>query len=118
MANETLKQIEGFENYYVSNTGNIYSSHRIENGEYKLVKPSKNKSGYLYANIFSSPQKRSSLRIHRLVYQAFVGCIPDGFVIDHKNGDKKDNRIENLQILTPQENTLKYHRIDKQRKRN
>jgi hypothetical protein len=116
MAKEQLKQIEGYNNYYVSNLGNIYSSHRIKNGEYSLVKPSKNKSGYLYANIFWAPQKRSSLRIHRLVYQHFVGCIPEGFVIDHMNDNKTDNRLSNLQLLTPKQNTKKYWDAKKQTK--
>ena len=123
MAKEQLKQIKGYEDYYVSNLGNIYST-KDPNGRYKgqrhQIKPSKNKSGYLYANIFwgSGPKERSSLRIHKLVYQHFVGCIPEGFVIDHMNADKKDNRIENLQLLTPSQNTLKYHRIDKSKRTN
>ena len=34
------------------------------------------------------------------------------------DADKKDNRIENLQLLTPSQNTLKYHRIDKSKRTN
>jgi hypothetical protein len=42
--------------------------------------------------------------IHRLVYEAFNGTIPDGKQINHINGDKTDNRFENLEIVTAQEN--------------
>jgi hypothetical protein len=55
-------------------------------------------------------------RVHRLIWEAFNGTIPDGYVVDHINGDKKDNRLENLQLLTWSENLLKYHRVDKLKK--
>lgn len=45
------------------------------------------------------------LSAHRLVYEAFVGPIPEGMQINHKNGVKDDNRVENLEIATPSENT-------------
>ena len=41
---------------------------------------------------------------HRLVWRHFRGEIPDGMVVNHRNGLKEDNRPENLEILTPSEN--------------
>lgn len=41
---------------------------------------------------------------HRLVYLTFVGEIPDGYVIDHINGIRDDNRVENLRCITQSEN--------------
>lgn len=46
-------------------------------------------------------------RVHRVIWIAQNGVIPDGFVIDHINNNKQDNRIDNLQLLTPQENSTK-----------
>ncbi len=43
--------------------------------------------------------------VHRLVWVAFNGDIPAGKQINHINGDKTDNRLENLEIATPRENT-------------
>jgi hypothetical protein len=42
---------------------------------------------------------------HRLVWEAFNGPIPEGMQINHKNGGKRDNRLTNLELCTPQENT-------------
>ena len=43
-------------------------------------------------------------RVHRAIYESFVGEIPEGYVIDHINTIKDDNRLENLRCVTPKEN--------------
>lgn len=43
--------------------------------------------------------------VHRIIYETFVGHIPDGYQIDHINTIKTDNRLENLRCVTPKENT-------------
>jgi len=42
---------------------------------------------------------------HRLVWESVFGPVPPGLHIDHKNGIRNDNRISNLQAVTPYENT-------------
>ena len=48
--------------------------------------------------------KGKYVRIHRLVCAAFLGKCPEGREVNHKNGVKSDNRIENLEYVTPKEN--------------
>ena len=109
-----MKEITGFENYFVTEEGKILTtkvSYRNNpKGELKELVLSKNKSGYRYANIYAGKGKhnRHSIRIHRIVWQEYKGLIPDGYVIDHINDNKSDNRLSNLQLLTPKQNIKKY----------
>ena len=49
--------------------------------------------------------------INRIVLQCHHGIIPDNYVVDHKNDNKMDNRLKNLQLLTSQQNTNKIKNI-------
>ena len=108
-----MKEINGFTGYYINTDGKVFTEKRgVQNlrGELRELKPSKKKTGYLYTNIYWGKKltERASLRIHRVVYETFIGIIPEGFVVDHINNIKDDNRLENLQLLTPKDNTIKY----------
>lgn len=109
-----MKEIKGYDGYFIDTDGKVWTSKSGNNltqrTELKSLTLSKKKTGYLYANIYwgTKVNQRSSLRVHRLVYEAFVGPIPEGFVIDHINDTKDDNRLENLQMLSVKENTQKY----------
>lgn len=48
---------------------------------------------------------------HRIVWASRNGAIPDGAEINHKNGDRADNRPDNLEPMTPGENTLHSYRV-------
>lgn len=86
------KQIQGFENYLCSQLGE-FSRNK------KLLKLVKSEKGYLYVRLYKDA-KQFTFRAHRLVYSTHVGKIPDGFEINHKNGVKSDNRVENLEVCT------------------
>lgn len=58
-------------------------------------------SGYLRVAL-----RRRFYFVHRIVWMAFRGRIPDGLDIDHINGRRDDNRLENLRIVTRRENSL------------
>lgn len=48
--------------------------------------------------------KKRQYMVHRIIYELLVGSIPSGYQIDHINGIKDDNRIENLRLATNTEN--------------
>jgi hypothetical protein len=122
---ETAKQIIGFDDYYITESGGIYSTrwrYKFKDllelpKDLRRVKTSKVTSRrYEYANIYSNEGGRASLRVHRIVYQYFNTkgeCLMEGFVIDHIDNDRTNNHISNLQQITPQENTIKWHHYDK-----
>lgn len=59
----------------------------------------KTKNGYMHISI-----NGKQVLMHRFIYEAFNGEIPEGYEIDHKNTVRDDNRLENLRIATPKEN--------------
>lgn len=66
-------------------------------------------NGYKVVSIRNGKTKMQC-RIHRIVWIADHGIIPDGYVIDHINNNKMDNRSTNLQLLTAAENSQKARR--------
>ena len=106
MENEVWKDIPNFEGLYqVSNLGNVKS---LKFNKIKVLKPGVDKFGYSNVNLYKS-KKAKSYGVHRLVAMAFLNHIPCGInlVVDHINDNPKDNRLENLQVITHRENTYK-----------
>jgi hypothetical protein len=95
---EIWKSIPGFQHYEASNLGRI---RRIETG--RIMQPSMSK-GYWHT-LLCENGKRSIHRLHKLVCLAFHGQRPDGYVINHKDGNKMNNLPENLEYTTPKGNT-------------
>jgi hypothetical protein len=117
-AKEEWKDIKGYEGYYqISNKGNVRSLDRILNqrfkhGRYedrrikgKLLATTDNGNGYLIVNL-NKNNKRKNYYVHRLVAEHFIGEIPEGYVINHKDYDKYNNAVDNLEIITQKENIM------------
>ena len=87
----------------------VYSNGLIERKHTKgYVKPTKAKnSNHLYFRLTEESKKSKLEYVHRFVWEAFNGAIPDGLVIDHIDEDPTNNRLENLQLLTLAENSSK-----------
>lgn len=75
-----------------------------------------NKSGYVIAPLYDKvkyqqTKKRAGVSkmflLHRLLYVLYKGCIPYGMTVDHIDGNKLNNSINNLQLLTRSENNKK-----------
>ena len=105
---EIWKDIPNYEGYYqVSNLGNVKSI--IFNRE-KLLKKCINSSGYCLVVLYNN-KKRKIFYAHQLVAIAFLNHNPNKFekVVNHKNFNKLDNRVENLEIVSNRENSNHKH---------
>ena len=113
---EIWKAIPGFEQFYeVSNTAKVRSLDRVtivknRNAVFnkffkgKILKVGLDTYGYPSLGL-SALGKHKTVLIHRLVGLAFIPNPENKREINHKNGIKTDNRIENLEWNTPKENT-------------
>lgn len=97
---EEYRDVVGYEGLYkVSNLGNVKSLNYRRTGKEKVLTPSKTSDDYLYV-VLSKDKKRKLLRVNRLVYEAFVDIIPDGYDVHHIDEDKHNNTVSNLQCCT------------------
>lgn len=76
--------------------------------QYKIIKPFKSKDGYFKVGLRCSDKTQKKFFIHRLLYEAFIGPIPEGFVIDHIDENKQNNSLDNLQALSQRDNAIKH----------
>lgn len=89
--------------YQINGCGIIKTLSYKGTGKEKFLKLRKNR-GYLRVCLYRNKNVKEYYSVHRLVYEAIYGEIPDGMQIDHINGNKNDNRIENLRCVTGKEN--------------
>ena len=98
-----LKQIPSYEKYFATKEGRIFSKW---SKDYKELKLTKSCYGYLVVDLCNSDKKiHKQFRVHRVIYNTFVGDIPKDFCIDHIDGDKINNNIENLRLCTNRQNS-------------
>ena len=99
---EKWKWIPGYEGLYaISDYGNVVSFSKNING--KPISTNNKNGWYLSFRASDKDGKISTIRIHQAVLKAFIGECPDGYEIHHKDGNKQNNRIENLEYITPKE---------------
>lgn len=83
--------------YAASENGSVYGS---RGGE---LSPIKHHTGYLVITVRKDGKQRQ-LRAHRFIWECCVGKIPEGMVINHKDGDKHNNSLDNLEVVSHKEN--------------
>ena len=97
MSEEVWKKIEKFSNYEISNFGNLRN--KTTN---KFRKPTI-KSGYLCTNIKNDKGECKSMKIHRLVAMSFIPNIENKYSVNHKDHNKLNNKLDNLEWATATE---------------
>lgn len=116
---EIFRDIKGFEGYYqVSNHGRVKSLSRYvkhSKGGNRLVKgrvlkSSVNSAGYCLI-VLCVNRKKKPMNIHQLVAMAFLGHVPCGnsLVVNHKDFDRTNNHVSNLEVVTHRVNGNKKH---------
>lgn len=119
MIEEIWKDIDGLEGcYQISNFGRVKSLARYDYStryiKEKIMKPSKDKDGYLIIGLQCARKhkKQKTYRIHQMVAKAFI---PNPFnlpEINHKDEDKTNNHVDNLEWCTTKYNLTYGHRLD------
>ena len=117
---EVWKDVKGYEGMYaVSNLGRVkslardmphktYGSWHIKE---KLLKPARtgyrkdHSDGYLYVSLHAGHNQQKPGHVHRLVAEAFVPKVEGKPIVNHKDCDRSNNKVDNLEWCTTLENT-------------
>lgn len=100
------KQIKNYENY------NIYDNGDVENIiNHKILKGSLSENGYKYYRL-SKDGKKKMFYAHRLVAEAFIENENNLPVVNHKDGDKLNNNVNNLEWVSYSENVKHAHQMN------
>lgn len=109
------RKIKEAPGYIISSCGDVKSLPMRGNfWRGRLLKIKTDKHGYKRVALFIKGKMKDKL-VHRLVAQAFIPNLDDKPQVNHKNGDKADNRVENLEWVTQSENGLHRYRVLGQR---
>lgn len=108
---EIYVPIPGYQDsYMVSNIGNIKTLEKTvallgrggrptQRITRERIRSLNRRNGYLVVDLWRDATCKV-VGVHRLVYDAFIGPIPSGFVVHHVNGDRTDNRLSNLMLVS------------------
>lgn len=103
---EIWKEITGYEGIYeISSFGNLRSIYRRQ---YFILKPKQ--TGYCVVSLRKNGRNQE-LKVHRIVAAAFIPNTENKPVVNHINGIKNDNRVENLEWVTHRENICVHYKL-------
>lgn len=107
---EVWVPIEGTDcNYEVSNTGKIRSNNYLGHGTQRELSLAKDQKGYFRVRIYKDGQ-RKTVKVHREVAKAFLPNPENKPEVNHKDGDKGNNHVNNLEWATSDENVRHAYR--------
>ena len=94
------KQIKNYDNYYIYDTGDV-----LNITTNKILKGSIGENGYKYYRL-SKNNKKQMFYAHRLVAEAFLINKDNLPLVNHKDGNKRNNKVDNLEWCTQKENIM------------
>jgi len=102
--------------YQVSDFGRVRNKAlgrgRVAN---RVLFQSQDNKGYPQVYLYKGG-KQTTVKVHRLVAESFLGVREDGYHVDHVDGIKTNNQLENLELVSPKENSLRARRLGLQTK--
>lgn len=99
-----MKPICGFEDYLISKSGIVYS---LKSNKFLSIGNNAT-GGYYYVDLYKDGKKYRK-RIHVIVMETFSTKPNLSYEIDHKDGNKSNNNLSNLEYVTHAENVRRYH---------
>ena len=111
---EEWKWVKNFEGQYqISNFGRIKSFKKEKDG---YILSNQNASGdYLRIVLWDClTKRRKSISIHKLVAEHFIGECPKGYHVHHKDGNKQNNNVTNLEYIHPVDHRKETERVKPQ----
>ena len=106
---EIWKELEGYSNYKFSNTGKVWSKYYK-----KILSVKPRKDGYIIASLRNNEGKRKYPLTHRLIALAFIPNPENKQTVNHKNHNRADNRVENLEWTTVTEQNIHLRKPSKE----
>lgn len=106
---ERWKTIKEFPDYKISNHGKVYS---FKKNSTRILKNRVSSKGYAFVYLTNSIGSKN-LKVHRLVAQYFLSNLKNKEVVNHKDFNKMNNRVNNLEWMSNIENV--YYSMDKDR---
>lgn len=114
---EVFRDIKGYEGLYqISNLGKVRSLNYRRTNTTQILRQGKQKAGYLFVLLCNSKGHKTN-RIHRLVADAFIPNTNNYPCVNHKDENKENNNIDNLEWCDIKYNNSYGSKLDKKRKK-
>ena len=100
--------------YEVSSRGRVRANPKIKCGgskPFRILFQSADERGYRQVYLHYAPMKKMTVKVHRLVADAFLGERLQGHQVNHIDGDKTNNAVENLEFVSNKENAWHAARV-------
>lgn len=110
LPNESWNPMPGFKRYQASDAGRLRSLNYKRSGLIKIIKPAIDKKGYLCTMLQNDQGKYNSWTVHKWIALTFHGPCPKGKEVNHKDGNKLNNKPDNLEYCTHKQNCQ--HAVD------